>query len=899
MRRMIAAFAAVALSLPGVAMAVDETWDYQFPSDGFFDSGLKPWSRIFHEKASSQAVDDGIRLESGADSSLFYRLTASPWESAPRHTVDFEVAVEEVDATVESGTQLVVADGSFRYIVRLPEGEMSRYRLVTDEGSAFLYKNGEFFASASKDSFETSPYLLKPQPADESMIYFGDGSASVGGTALWKSLAFVNGKALHPDAGAVSPNAGAPLALAQPTVTIDPRTRYPHLRYQIPEGAPESVRVMSSFRVGEGEWTRADVWPLLSVTGWGMAPEGERKAWRNGEVTERSAAGKSRELIWFPYTHLPGVGSQKVEFRLEMLSDRNERIAETTFAIALENEGVKVIAKTATMPPSSENERAAKAFVTGPDVEGAYAIFLGEGSKAWVGIGTQPMVRVVSGPPPGSEIDLGVHHLKPDGLAFLPVPTGTGTAGRVLNSIRLVPVKEAPKEAKTTPVGERKILAGYFEPYSWAFWRLVESPSDYVHPVRVYQANGFTLMDTQLGRFGSRILYESKAAAADRFLERETVGDQGGKEGKRSRSFKVWSMVDKTAPLRDLLAAADSTGEGGKMTVFANFGVTNCYPGMGLESDFAKKHPELRRKNGNFLTFAEPKVQEYMLSLYREVLDAGAPGISLDFCRYPYGVDAAKDVTLFLRKLRALADEYEGRRTVLIRFPAKGERRSEHFDFRSWAKEGLVDYLCPSNIFATVLHFDVAPYVEAARGTASKVLPVIDVMPVGPFAQPGPLLRRAAEIYRAGADGIYLYQPDAYVFRRTTLPDYLPLLDDPAGIEACLREMEENRSVMSKKIYILPPAHPFLGGYRPSGDRIRFWLEGDIGPELEVWEGDKKLAALKGYPYVLGEEATDAPEPFETGRHELRVRARDGDGWLEHTFRVTSVPTHNWDEVPD
>ena len=113
-------------------------------------------------------------------------------------------------------------------------------------------------------------------------------------------------------------------------------------------------------------------------------------------------------------------------------------------------------------------------------------------------------------------------------------------------------------------------------------------------------------------------------------------------------------------------------------------------------------------------------------------------GVFYRLRRYPEGIDSAETCTVFLRELRALTGEFAAQRKeavpILVRFPAHGVRLSQHFDYRTWSTEGLVDYLCPSNIQGRHMHFDVKPYVDAARGSGSKVLPVVDGLSWGlPF----------------------------------------------------------------------------------------------------------------------------------------------------------------------
>ena len=246
------------------------------------------------------------------------------------------------------------------------------------------------------------------------------------------------------------------------------------------------------------------------------------------------------------------------------------------------------------------------------------------------------------------------------------------------------------------------------------------------------------------------------------------------------------------------------------------FGGTSCYPGTPLSSEFAEQHPEWRKEH--VLRYDVPEVRDYILSLFREALEIGAPGISIDFCRYPEGIDSAETCTAFLRELRSLADEFaDARRTgvpILVRFPARGVTLWECFDYDTWVGDGLVDYLCPSNIQGVGQYFDIQRYVKTTRSTNCKLTPVIDALEWGPII-PGQFLQRVQELYHAGADGIYVYQGDNPILYHPTNRKYISLVRSSDAVNRwCRNEIEQGDS-RSKCIYIthrpLKAIHIILG----------------------------------------------------------------------------------------
>jgi hypothetical protein len=326
------------------------------------------------------------------------------------------------------------------------------------------------------------------------------------------------------------------------------------------------------------------------------------------------------------------------------------------------------------------------------------------------------------------------------------------------------------------------------------------------------------------------------------------------------------------------------------MQYHANFGAANAYPGTPLQSEITKAHPEWLRDS--FVKYELPEVRKYVLSIYREVLERGAPGISIDFCRYPECIDKAETCNEFLRALRKLADEYSvqrGKRVpILIRFPAKGVRLWERFDYSTWVREGLVDYLCPSNIQGRHAHFDIRPYREAVRGTRCKLLPAADGLNWW-LQMPGLFLWRVKEIYENGVDGIYVYQADARVLGTPGDRRTMRLLGSSTAIQRWWQEDARLRPRRSKGIYPVPPSYPAEGeGYHP-WERLRVWLEGIPWGEVELYLDGKLINHYKKPPYILGSEELTHDRIIPPGEHELRVRAKDGEGWLEQKFTVVGA----------
>jgi hypothetical protein len=225
-----------------------------------------------------------------------------------------------------------------------------------------------------------------------------------------------------------------------------------------------------------------------------------------------------------------------------------------------------------------------------------------------------------------------------------------------------------------------------------------------------------------------------------------------------------------------------------------------------------------------------------------------------------------------------------------VQFPGKGvlppgqfKRGSwDLFDYATWARQGWVDYLCPSNDDERHLLLVVAPYLEATRGTKAVVLPNVTA---SGLTRPGLYLWRARQLYEAGVEGIYIYQSGHLVRGRPLDRRCARLLTSSQDVHHWWQEDARLRPHRSKGIYITSPSRP-ARGWRPR-ERVRVWLEGIPMGELEMVLEGKLVNRYDGPPYLLGTEERTSDRVIPANREvELKIRARDGDGWLEQRFTL-------------
>ena len=74
-------------------------------------------------------------------------------------------------------------------------------------------------------------------------------------------------------------------------------------------------------------------------------------------------------------------------------------------------------------------------------------------------------------------------------------------------------------------------------------------------------------------------------------------------------------------------------------------------------------------------------------------------------------------------------------------------------------------------------------------------------------------------------------------------------------------------------------------GWRPR-ERVRIWLEGIEMGAVEIYLDGKLITRAERPPYLLGSEDRKSDHVIRPGEHELRIRAKDGQGWLEQTTTI-------------
>ncbi len=176
-----------------------------------------------------------------------------------------------------------------------------------------------------------------------------------------------------------------------------------------------------------------------------------------------------------------------------------------------------------------------------------------------------------------------------------------------------------------------------------------------------------------------------------------------------------------------------------------------------LLSDFGRKHPEYNIGNFGNLDPAIPAVFEHRMKIFREVAEKyDIDGIEFDFLRWYHMVsDPEKNhvvLTRMVRETRQMLDEVakkKGRNKLILGVrvgpslntdpnpfvypgeyypvnPTNGSCKTLGLDVKTWIKEGLVDYVCPSTFIGPLPSLPFTEeFVDLAKGTKVGIYPTL------------------------------------------------------------------------------------------------------------------------------------------------------------------------------
>ena len=157
----------------------------------------------------------------------------------------------------------------------------------------------------------------------------------------------------------------------------------------------------------------------------------------------------------------------------------------------------------------------------------------------------------------------------------------------------------------------------------------------------------------------------------------------------------------------------------------------------GARNGISKEHPEWIIL-GSANDYALDEVRNAMLAFNQEVLDGyEVDGIEYDYMRWCHmfkpgeGAQNAHLLTEFTRKTRQQLDDAAERRgcerlELGVRVPQSIEECDYlGFDVATWIKEGLVDFVVPSDFMHIDMNMKTDDFVNLAKGTDCEIYPAI------------------------------------------------------------------------------------------------------------------------------------------------------------------------------
>ena len=180
---------------------------------------------------------------------------------------------------------------------------------------------------------------------------------------------------------------------------------------------------------------------------------------------------------------------------------------------------------------------------------------------------------------------------------------------------------------------------------------------------------------------------------------------------------------------------------------------------------FVSDHPEWRLSSHEVNYEHEPVRREFLAFVEELLTSHEVDGIQFDYMRFCHVFEAgegeghAELLTDFTAKARALLDaaaKRRGRSRLMlgVRVPQTLEEcRYLGYDVASWIKEGLVDWVVPSDFFYTDFNARTEEFVALTKGTDCKIYPGIH-----PVTCSGDAVGiNTLSNYRAAARNFYAY----------------------------------------------------------------------------------------------------------------------------------------------
>ncbi|MBZ9635881.1 hypothetical protein [Clostridium sp. FP1] len=246
-----------------------------------------------------------------------------------------------------------------------------------------------------------------------------------------------------------------------------------------------------------------------------------------------------------------------------------------------------------------------------------------------------------------------------------------------------------------------------------------------------------------------------------------------------------------------------------------------------LNGAMYNKYYNFTQPGSFYLDYYYPEVRAYIKNVLMEAASFNnVGGITLDFCRYPtlFGENRSNEEKIRIMNdfLRDLRKDLPKDKTINIRIPYNDPIKYG-YDINTWIKEGLLDRLIPSSI-SREEYFNIKPYVDMVKNTNVQLYIGIsaDVSGHDITKQEEELVKqglyvnnkvyldiqqyllRAYEVYKAGADGVFLFNSSSSLLVDNNAPIESTFLGDKTLIQKW-REFDYVSGFMINKINVQKP----------------------------------------------------------------------------------------------
>ncbi|MBZ9687972.1 hypothetical protein G9F72_016700 [Clostridium estertheticum] len=319
--------------------------------------------------------------------------------------------------------------------------------------------------------------------------------------------------------------------------------------------------------------------------------------------------------------------------------------------------------------------------------------------------------------------------------------------------------------------------------------------------------------------------YNSKYAG-NAFEGLEAYDDQL-RDGDKLAKYQILNILSSGKSPLEILA---DRGQEKGMKVNASFRMDTFYNPLiygFLNGAMYNEYNKFTQLGSYELDYKYPEVRAYIKNILLESASFNnVSGITLDFCRYPtiFGPETSNEEKILIMNefLRGLRRELPKNKTITIRVPYN-EPIKYGYDINTWIKEGLLNRLIPSSI-GREEYFNIKPYVDMVKNTNVQLYIGISADVSGHditkeeeelikqglyvnnkvYLDVQQYLLRACAVYKAGADGVFLFNSSSSLLVDNNAPIESTFIGDKSLIQKW-REFDYASGFMINKINVQKP----------------------------------------------------------------------------------------------